>query len=203
MPVIRNLPLLIGLTLLGACASQSDNQQLTSTVSQRAVVDQGVPGGILIEEEQVRATVVALDRSKRTFTLQDEQGNRRTVQAPPEMRNYQQLAVGDKLMATMKVESSIYLREPGENDQEILEGAAMVLTPPAGHKPGLQAASTEAVTAVVKAIDTSARTATLQFADGTSRTYKVRPDVEVKPEYLNREVVIRRDSEVSVNVEAP
>ncbi|MBV2131694.1 hypothetical protein KRX52_02650 [Pseudomonas sp. MAP12] len=203
MSVIRNLPLLVGIALLGACASQSDNQQLTSTVSQSAVVAQGVPGGILIEEEQVRATVVALDRSKRTFTLQDEQGNRRTVQAPPEMRNYPQLAVGDQLTATVRVESSLYLREPGKADEESREGAAMVLTPPQGSKPGLLVASTQTATAVVKAIDTRAHTATLQFADGSSRTYQVRPDVEVKPEYLNREVVIRQDSEVSVSVETP
>lgn len=202
MPVIRNLPLLVSIALLGACASQSDNQQLTSTVSQSAVAAKGVPGGILIEEETVKATVVALDRSKRTFTLQDVQGNRRTVQAPPEMRNYPQLAVGDQLTATKKVESAIYLREPGEADQESRDGAAMVLTPPEGSKPGLLVASTNTTIAVVKAIDASAHTATLQFADGSSRTYKVRPDVQIKPEYLNREVVIRQDSEISVSVEA-
>lgn len=202
MSVIRNLPLLVGIALLGACASQSDNQPLTSTLSQSAVAAEGVPGGIIIEEETVKATVVALDRSKRTFTLQDEQGNQRTVTAPPEMRNYAQLVVGDKLTATKKVESSIYLREPGEAEQESMEGAAMVLTPPEGSKPGLLVAGTNTTIAVVKAIDTTAHTATLQFADGSSRTYKVRPDVQIKPEYLNREVVIRQDSEFAVTVEA-
>jgi len=202
MSVIRNLPLLVGIALLGACASQTENQPLTSTVSQSAVVTEGVPGGIILQEETVKATVVALDRSKRTFTLQDEQGNRRTVQAPPEMRNYAQLAVGDKLTATKKVESSIYLREPGKVDEESREGAVMMLTPPEGSKPGLLIAGTNTSTAVVKAIDTIAHTATLQFADGSSRTYKVRPDVQIKPEYLNREVVIRQDSEFAVTVEA-
>lgn len=203
MSVIRNLPLLVGLTLLGACASQPDDQQLTGTASQSVVAAQGVPGGIILEEEQVRATVVALDRGKRTFTLKDELGNRRTVTAPPEMRNYPQLAVGDKLTATKKVESAIYLREPGKADEESREGAAMVLTPPEGSKPGLLVAGTNTTIAVVKAIDTTAHTATLQFADGSRRTYKVRPDVQIKPEYLNREVVIRQNSEFAVTVEAP
>lgn len=203
MSVIRNLPLLVGITLLGACASQPDNQPLVSTVSQGAVVAEGVPGGIIIEEETVKTTVVAIDRSKRTFTLQDERGNRRTVTAPPEMRNYPQLEVGDKLTVTKKVESTISLREPGEADLESREGAAMVLTPPEGSKPGLLIAGTNTTIAVVKAIDTTANTATLQFADGSRQTYKVRPDVPVKPEYLEREVVIRRDSEFSVTVEAP
>lgn len=202
MSVIRNLPLLVGIALLGACASQSANQPLTSTVSQSVVAAKGVPGGIIIEEETLKATVVALDRSKRTFTLQDEQGNQRTVTAPPEMRNYPQLEVGDKLTATKTVESAIYLRKPGEAEQESLEGAAMVLTPPEGSKPGLLVASTNTSIAVIKAIDAAAHTATLQFADGSSRTFKVRPDVQIKPEYLNREVVIRQDSEFAVSVEA-
>lgn len=199
MSVIRNLPVLVGIALLGACASQSDDQPLSSTVTRSAVVAQGVPGGIIIEEQTVKATVIAIDRSKRNFTLQDEEGNRRTVVAPPEMRNYPQLEVGDKVTATVKVQSSLYLREPGEAAQE---STGMVLTPPAGSKPGLLVASTEEATALVKAIDTTAHTATLQFADGTSRTYKVRPDVEIKPEYVNRVVVVRQDSELAVTVEA-
>lgn len=202
MSVIRNVPLLLALALLGACASHSDNQPLTTTTNRSVAVAKGVPGGIILEEEHVRATVVALDRSKRTFTLQDEQGNRRTVTAPPTMINYPQLAVGDKVTATLKVENAIYLRKPGENDQETREGAAMLLTPPQGSKPGLLVASTGVITAVVKAIDTTAHTATLQFADGSSRTFKVRPDVEVKPEYLNHEVVIRQNSELAITVEA-
>lgn len=203
MSAIRNLPLLAGIALLGACASQPDNQALTSTVEQSAVVAEGVPGGIIIEEEKVEATVVAIDRSKRTFTLQDRQGNRRTVQAPPEMRNYPQLEVGDRVTATTKVESAIYLREQGKGDAESMEGAAMVLTPPEGSKPGLLVSSTRSSIAVVKAIDTTAHTATLQFADGSSRIYKVRPDVQIRPEYLNREVMIRQDSEFAVSVEEP
>ncbi|CAD5377926.1 conserved hypothetical protein [Pseudomonas sp. OF001] len=202
MSVIRNLPLLVGITLLGACASQPDDQPLTSTLSQSAVVAAGVPGGIIIEEEKVEATVVAIERSKRTFTLQDRQGNRRTVQAPPEMRNHPQLEVGDRVTATTRVESAIYLREPGKGDEESMKGAAMVMTPPEGSKPGLLVSSTRASTAVIKAIDPTAHTATLQFADGSSRTYQMRPDVEVKPEYVNREVMIRQDSELAVTVEA-
>lgn len=199
MSVIRKLPLLIGIALLGACASQSDDQPLTGTASRSAVVAQGVPGGIIVDQERVEATVIALDPAARTFTLQDSEGNRRTVKAPPEMRNYSQLEVGDKVTATLKVERSIYLREKGETAQE---GSSMMLTPPAGSKPGLLVASTQEMIAVIQAIDKAAHTATLRFPDGTTRTFQVRPDVEIKPEYLNRQVVIREDSELAVEVKA-
>lgn len=202
MFVIRNLPLLAGLALLGACAGQPEDQRLNRTVSQGAVVVEGVPGGIILEEEIVKATVVGIDRRKRTVTLQDEKGNRRTVQDPPDMRNFAQLEIGDRVTVTKKMQSTISLLEPGEVDMESKEGAAMILTPPEGSKPGLLVASTNTSIAVVKALDSEAHTATLQFADGTTKTYKVRPDLEIKPEYLNREVVIRRDAEYSVTVQA-
>lgn len=199
MSVIRKLPLLIGIALLGACASQSEDQPLAGTASRSAIVAQGVPGGIIVDEERVEATVIALDPAARTFTLQDSEGNRRTVKAPPEMRNYSQLEVGDKVTATLKVERAIYLREKGEANQE---GSSMMLTPPAGSKPGLLAASTQEVIAVVQAIDKAAHTATLRFPDGTTRTFQVRPDVEIKPEYIDRQVVIREDSQLAVEVKA-
>jgi len=199
MSVIRKLPLLIGIALLGACASQSDDQPLTGTASRSAVVAQGVPGGIIVDQERVEATVIALDPAARTFTLQDSEGNRRTVKAPPEMRNYPELEVGDKVTATLEVQRAIFLREKGETAQE---GSAMMLTPPSGSKPGLLVASTQEIIAVIEAIDKAAHTATLRFPDGSSRTFQVRPDVEIKPEYLNQQVVIREDSQLAVEVKA-
>lgn len=199
MPVIRNLPLLLGLALLGACASHHEEQPLTTEVSRSAAYAPGVPGGVVTAVEELRAKVVALDRSKRSFTLEDEQGNRHTVVAPPEMVNYPQLQVGDKVRARVKVEGTMYLREPGA---AVHSATAVAMTPPKGSKPGLLVIGTQELTAVVKAIDSVQHTATLQFADGSSNTYKVRPDVQIKKEYLNREVVIRLDSEVAVSVEA-
>lgn len=199
MSVIRKLPLLIGIVLLSACASQPEDEPLTGTVSHASGVVPGVPGGIIIDEDRVEARVVALDPAARTFTLQDRDGNRRTVTAPPEMRNYSELEVGDKVTATLRVERAIYLREKGKAAQE---GSSMMVTPPAGSKPGLLAASTQEIVAVVEAIDKAAHTATLRFPDGSSHTFQVRPDVEIKPEYLNQQVVIREDSQLAVEVKA-
>lgn len=201
MSVIRNLPLLVGIAMLGACASQSDNQPLNTTTSQGAVVAEGVPGGIIIDEEKVEATVVDIDRNKRAVTLQDSAGNKQTINAPADMRNFNQLRVGDRVTAITRVERSMFLRGQGMGDEQTMDGATMVLTPPEGSKPGLVVSSTRASIAVVKALDTSRHTATLQFADGTQRTYQLRPDVPIKPEYLNQEVVIRQDSEMAVTVE--
>ncbi len=192
--------LLLSAALLSACASQSDEQALSSDVSSSQVIQEGVPGGVTTEVEQIRAVVSAIDHAKRTFTLQDAQGHRRTLQAVPEMINFPQLKVGDKVKATVTVERVVYLQEP----QAMASpdgGAALLATAPAGSKPGMLMADTVEVTAQVVAIDTTQHTATLVFADGSRKLVKVRPDVVLKTEYLNRQLVIRLTSAFAVGVE--
>ena len=192
--------LMLSSALLSACASQAGDEPLSSDVSRSQVIQEGVPGGVTTEVEEIRAVVSAIDHAKRTFTLQDAQGHRRTLQAVPEMVNFPQLKVGDKVKATVTVERVIYLQEPDAVATPD-GGAALLATAPAGSKPGMLMADTVEVTARVKAIDTTQHTATLEFADGSSKVVKVRPDVALKTEYLNRQVVIRLTSAFAVGVE--
>lgn len=192
--------LLLSAALLSACASQSDEQALSSDVSSSQVIQEGVPGSVTTEVEQIRAVVTAIDHSKRTFTLQDAQGHRRTLQAVPEMINFPQLRVGDKVRATVTIERVVFLREPDAVATPD-GGAALLATAPEGSKPGMLMADTVEVTARVMAIDTTQHTATLVFADGSQKLVKVRPDVVLKTEYLNRQLVIRLTSAFAVGVE--
>lgn len=192
--------LMLGSALLSACASPEADQPLSSDVSSSQVIQEGVPGGVTTEVEQIRAVVSAIDHAKRTFTLQDAQGNRRTLQAVPEMVNFPQLRVGDKVRATVTIERVVFLREP-DAEASPDGGAALLATAPAGSKPGMLMADTVEVTARVMAIDTTQHTATLVFADGSRKLVKVRPDVALKTEYLNRQLVIRLTSAFAVGVE--
>lgn len=193
--------LLISIAFLGACSSQAENDGLTSSASGAEAYAPGVPGGITTETISVTAVVKAVDPAKRTFVLEDEQGNRQTFHAIPEMRNFPQLKVGDRVNATVTQEQVVHLRQPGEAREDGVAG--MLATTPEGAKPGMLAADSVEVTAVVKAIDTTQHTATLEFADGSRRTVVVRPDVELKNAYLNQEVVIRISTAMAISVEAP
>ncbi|WP_044874598.1 hypothetical protein [Pseudomonas sp. LFM046] len=193
--------LFLGIAMTSACTTQAENDGLTSTSSTAEVYSQGNPGGVVSETEEISAVVRAVDQTKRTFTLEDEHGNRQTFNAVPEMRNFPQLKVGDRVKAIVTQERVVQLREPGE---ETADGAAgMVAAAPEGAKPGMLVAEAVEITALVKAIDTTKHTATLEFADGSRRTVAVRPDVELKKSYLNKEVVIRLTSALAIKVEAP
>ena len=193
--------LLITLGLLAACTSHAENEGLAATTSSGEAYAQGVPGSVVSETEQISAVVKAVDQKKRTFTLEDEQGNRQTFNAVPEMHNFSQLKVGDHVNAVVTHERVIELRAPGKAAED--GAAGLVATAPEGDKPGMLVANTVEITAVVKAIDTTQHTATLQFADGTRKVVRVRPDIELKSSYLNQEVVIRMTSALAISVEAP
>ncbi|MDH4554778.1 hypothetical protein E8F11_06240 [Pseudomonas sp. BN417] len=193
--------LLISIAFLGACSSQAEDDGLSATTSAAEAYAPGVPGSVESETETISAVVTAVDQQKRTFTLEDEQGNRQTFNAVPEMRNFSQLKVGDRVNAVVTHERVIQLRAPGEARED--GAAGLVARTPEGSKPGMLVADTVEITAVVKAIDTTQHTATLEFADGSRRVVRVRPDVELKPSYLNQEVVIRMTSALAISVEAP
>lgn len=200
MPTINQLGLLLlSASLLSACSSQTKDEALASNVSTSQVIQEGVPGGVATQVEEINAVVSAIDYEKRSFTLKDAQGHQRSFKAPAEMINFPQLKVGDTLNATVVQEEVVYLRAPGARNTD--GGAALVAAPPAGSKPGMLVADSVEITAVVKAIDTTLRTATLEFADGTRKTVQVRPDVQLKPEYLNSQVVIRLSSALAIRVQ--
>ncbi len=184
-------------SLLLGCQSNADNE-LATDYSRTAAYAEGVPGGVVQETEELDASVSAVDTTKRTFTLRDNLGNSRTLHAPEQMQNFEQLKVGDKVRAVVTQERIVYLRQPGEPAED--GAAGMLATAPLGDKPGVLAADTVEVTALVKGMDTVLRTATLQLHDGSERTIKVRPDVDMKTEYLGRQVVLRVTTAVAISV---
>lgn len=193
----RILTLSLAAALLVGC--QSNDDELSTEYDRTEAYTEGVPGGAVIETDELQARVTAIDPAKRTFTLEDSDGNTRTFHAPPEMHNFEQLKVGDRVRAVVALERIVYLRQPGEAPTD--GAAGVVAAAPLGSKPGMLVADTIEVTALVKAMDTKLRTATLQLPDGTERTVKVRPDVDMKTEYLGRQVMLRMTSAFAISVE--
>lgn len=201
MSAIKNLGLLmLSASLLTACSSQAQNEGLTGDIRTSQVTQEGVPGGVTTQVEEINAVVSAINYATNSVTLEDAQGHQSSFTASPEMINFPQLKVGDTVNATVVLEQMVYLREPGEPSAD--GGAGVIATAPAGTKPGMLVADSVEVTAVVKGIDTVLQTATLEFADGTRKTVKVRPDVQLKTEHLNRQIVIRLSSALMIRAQA-
>ena len=181
---------------LTSCSSTPQGEGSTMVAAQK-----GVPGGVIVETYKVTATVTAVDAASRKVTLTMADGSKTTVKAGPEVVNFDQIQVGDQVKATVAEQLVVFVRKNGEpaNDGE----AAAVALAPVGAKPGVVMANTVEVTAKVEAIDLGRRKATLRFPDGQSKTFRVRPDVDMTKAKLGDEVVIRTTEAVAITVEKP
>lgn len=164
-------------------------------------IQPGVPGGIIVDTYKETATVTGIDKATRKVTLVTKDGAKSTVKCGPEVANFAQIEVGDQVKATVTEQLVVFVRQSGEPAGD--EAASVVALAPIGAKPGGVMANTEEITAKVKAIDLKHRKATLLFPDGTSHTFKVRPDVDMTKHAVGDEVMFRATEAVAVSVEKP
>lgn len=161
----------------------------------------GVPGGEVVQTSIITAAVAGIDAAKRRIALVTPDGKKFTVKAGPEVVNFDQIRIGDRLLITFTEEIVIRMAKPGE---ETKDGAAAVVGLAAeSSKPGVMTAETVQVTATVTAIDLKKRKATLQFADGSSKKVAVRQDVDLSRLKVGEKVVIRVTGVFAILVEKP
>ena len=145
--------------------------------------------------------MTAIDAVHRKVTLVGRDGTKAVFKASPEVRNFDQIRVGDQVKATVVEQLVVFLRQNGTPAGD--GQASLVALAPKGAKPGVLMADTVEITATVKAIDLKRHKATLQFPDGKSKTVAVRPDVDLTKVKLGEEVVIRTTEAMAIVVEKP
>ena len=192
---------MLPVTLL-ALASCSTTPQ-TAQVKRTTVVStqQGVPGGVAVETYKSSATVTAINAGERLVTVVSPNGATATFKAGPNVINFDQIHIGDRIRATLTRELVVSLRKAGEPAAD--GETAVVALAPQGARPGVVMANTVQITATVTAIDLQRHEATLRFPDGTFKTVPVRPDVDLTKAKLGEEVVIRTTQSVALLVEKP
>lgn len=161
----------------------------------------GVPGGEVVQTTRINATVTGIDSAKRKVTLVTRDGKKFTVKAGPEVVNFDQIRIGDQLKATYTEEIVIRMAKPGENvadESHVTADLAKV-----GAKPGVSTSDTVQYVGTVTAIDAKKRKATLQFADGSSRKFDVRPDVDLSQRRIGEKVVLRSTESMAIKLEKP
>jgi hypothetical protein len=161
------------------------------------------PGVVVADLTELTATVDAVDYSKRLVTLTGPQGNTVTVKAGPEVRNLDQVKVGDQLVVQHYESVALFVRKSGE--PPAATDVAAVALAPKGQEPGGIAVDTVEITATVEAIDYAKRTVTLKGPEGKTQTIKkVDPSVERFREIkTGDEVVVRHTEALAISVGKP
>jgi Cu/Ag efflux protein CusF len=120
---------------------------------------------------QVRAKVIELDKAGRTATLKGPKGRVVTVNVPAEIKNFDQVRVGDELVVRYAAAVAAKLERVAKTGiRERVETTGAV-TAASGAMPGTAAGRTVEVLAVIKEVNKKEGSVTLR---GATRTVTVR-----------------------------
>lgn len=195
----RLLMVCLGSLLLAACATPHNDELAESTVTSQIFLP-GKPGSITTNVTTVEANVTAINYPRRQVTLQDEQGNKSTLTISKEATNFDQMKIGDHFVLQSASEMAVFMVD--DKVQAINEDRAVGLKAAKGEKPAFLVVDSREIKAVITAVDSVTRMATLMFEDGTTDSFTVRPDVELSQKMVGQAIIIRLTDAVSLSVTA-
>lgn len=200
---MKNYTSYIGIALLASAATSvpvfAADESADAVVSTTVLVEEGVPGSATLNTMQLEAKVVEIDQEARTAVLQVPSGATMPIKVGPEAINFDQIKVGDTVRAVVTEE--LVIQMAGEDSANEDGAAAAAVLAPKGAMPGAALAETVRMTATVTAIDVEARTATLTFEDGQSKTVSVRPDIDLSQRKVGEKVSFEMTQMVALSVE--
>ena len=188
----------------GMGAAKGEQGQMRPMPSQQAssesmAVRPGVPGGVVVQTYDQTATVSKIARETRRMTLAEPDGTQINVKCGPQLANFDQIQVGDKVSATLTEQLVVFVRNSGEAPTST--GRSTVDLAPVGADPVV--ADTEEISCKVTGIDLPNHKATVQFPDGRTKTFKVREDVDLSQEKVGENVVLRSTETMAIRVQRP
>jgi hypothetical protein len=166
------------LLALAACSTPlpPESQWKTETY-QKEAGSAGFGGQVVVDTTTTNATVVSINADQRTLLLKYPNGTTTTYKAGPELEKFNQIKVGDVLQTTLADERALYLNKTATLSN--VPTTNSVVTAPSGANPGGQTVHIVSFTAKVLVIDLVGHQATLQLADGQTKTVRAREAVNL------------------------
>jgi Cu/Ag efflux protein CusF len=145
------------------------------------------------------ATVVSIDKETRTLTLEDEDGEQWNFAAGPEVRNFDQIKTGDRVITQFYAAFAIALGPKGSGTAGRVDEIQVERAKP-GEKPAGRITHTVTAGGIVEAVDKENRMVTLK---GTAQTVvlEVSEDVDLSKVKVGDEVEAAYIASYAVAVE--
>lgn len=197
----RLLMCVVATLALTSCSSTSPAAKPLGETTRTTIYKEGVPGGIIVETTRFQAAVVAIDATSRTVTIAVPDGRQKVIGCGPEVVNFDQIRVGDRVSAVITSELALALAGADMPSADASTKAAVLS--PKGDKPGVAAAKTQEYTATITDINRNRREVTLRLPDDTTRTFPVRPDIDLSQRKVGQQVAVRVAVAVAISVDDP
>ena len=146
------------------------------------------------------ATVKAVDAENRTVTLESPDGDTAVVRCGPDVKNFDQIAVGDRVRATVMGQMVVGVAKSGTAP---VGEERSVITAPKGARPGVLITDIVSRRATIDSLDATARTVTVRGEGGKSFTHKVAPSVDLAGIKAGDDVVVQVTRGLALMVEKP
>lgn len=178
-----------------------------SAVAQKpaATLDAGVatkPGAALAGATlKTTATIVAIDPATRSITLKRQDGKVVSTTLSEEVRNFDQLKVGDRVQAEYVQALALQLKKGGK-DTPAISGGEMLKRSEPGQKPGGKAGREVAVLADVVAVDAKKKLVTLRGPAGNLVDLAVEDPEQLKNIKKGDQVQALYSESLAIKVEA-
>lgn len=158
------------LALVAGCAAEKPEPAAPRVTS----VSSNVPGSVKRADTVTMSAVVEdVDVANRRVVLRTADGEKRTLNVGPEVRNLAQVKKGDMVNVAYLQAVAIEVKKPGEGELGAVAAEQVERAAP-GEKPAGAAAQTVVVTAKIAAIDRDKQTVTLVGKEGNEVTIDVR-----------------------------
>lgn len=125
------------------------------------------------EDRTLTATVVSVDKQERFVTLKGPKGKEVTIQAGPEVKNFDELKAGDQVTAHYQAAVAVQVM-PADSAKRGVEYQGGQATAAPGNEPGVKEGQAVTVTSKLTAVDLKNHTVTLKGPDGKERTIEVK-----------------------------
>jgi len=161
-----------GITIVTALAAASLGTLPFAAQAQSAPTTQATvataPGAVAgAATASVTAKVTAVDPAKRTVTLQSANGKTRTIEVGDQVRNFDQIKVGDTVHAKYTQALALEIRKRGSGVLPAPTEEHAITPPPApGAKPGGTVARKVTITGEVTAVDHAKQLVTVKGPEG-------------------------------------
>jgi hypothetical protein len=157
---MKQRSLIIGAALLGACALPALAQQKPEASA--VTMASSAPGtGTIASTVKVTATVTAIDAATREIKLKGPNGKMHTLTAGPDVRNFDQIKVGDTVVVRYAEALTLTLKKDGKEMRSRTESTDGARAMP-GEKPAGIVGRQVEVTADVIAVNSKTQTVTLR-----------------------------------------
>lgn len=148
----------------------------------------------------VTAKVEAIDPASRTLTLKGPKGNVVTIKVGDQVKNLDQVKVGDQVIAKYYEALAIRVTKAGQKGASVEESTEKAKP---GQKPAGAVARKITMTAVIKEINKKDSTVTLQGPEGNIRTIRVRNPKNLENVDVGDHVTITYTQALAVSVKKP